>query len=191
MISRIDHVSVAVKDYKRASDFFAKVLGSVPGASGTSESQGFFWEILSAGDLSRLELLTPSGDDSFLESFLSDRTEGGVHHITFETPDIIKVKENLEHHKIPYFGFNVENPSWKELFIHPRDAFGVLIQIAEFKPDDWLNPSLTFQKGKRWTAEKTAHCSKLAFQHPGGGKAEIDLSRSEVEQLICDLTKML
>ncbi len=191
MISRIDHVSVAVNDYKRATDFFAKVLGSVPGASGTNEKLGFFWEILSTGDLSRLEILTPSGDDSFLGSFLSDKTDGGVHHITFETTDIIKVKENLEHHKIPYFGFNVENPSWKELFIHPRDAFGVLIQIAEFTPDDWLNPSLTFQKDKRWVAEKTANGSRLVFQHPGGGKAEIDLSRSEVKQLICDLKKIL
>lgn len=191
MISRIDHVSVAVRDYNLAAEFFAKLLGSVPGASGESENKGFFWEILSTGDLSRLELLTPSGTGSFLDSFLSNKKEGGVHHITFETPDIFKMKENLENHKIPYFGFNVENPSWKELFIHPRDAFGVLIQIAEFTPDEWLNPSLIFQNGKRWATQKTKHCSRLAFQHPGGGKVEIDLSRSEVEQLICDLKELL
>jgi catechol 2,3-dioxygenase-like lactoylglutathione lyase family enzyme len=76
MISRIDHVSVAVKDYKRATDFFAKVLGSVPGASGTNEKQGFFGEILSTGDLSRLEILTPAGDDSFLGPFLLGKTDG-------------------------------------------------------------------------------------------------------------------
>ncbi|MBW2196957.1 MAG: hypothetical protein JRF58_03670 [Deltaproteobacteria bacterium] len=46
--------------------------------------------------------------------------------------------QKLEDHNIPYFGYNEYADFWKEIFIHPKDAFGVLIQIAEFDPDDWL-----------------------------------------------------
>ncbi|SDO79272.1 VOC family protein [Desulforhopalus singaporensis] len=191
MISRIDHISIAVKDYRRGLEFFTKVFGGVPGASGTSEELGFFWQLLSTGDLSRMELLTPSGKNSFLDSFLLDKKEGAVHHITFETPDIYKMKERLDNHQIPYFGFNAENPSWKELFIHPRDSFGVLIQIAEFTPDEWLAPALTMPKGPKWAVQKKQNCSTLELRHPGGGKTELDLCRSEVEQLIDDLKKLL
>jgi len=191
MISRLDHVSIAVKDYSRASEFFTKILGCVPGASDTEKDLGFFWEILSAGDLSRLELLTPAGDDSFLTPFLSDKKAGGVHHITFETSDLYAVKENLEKHNVPYFGFSTDKPGWQELFIHPRDAFGVLVQIAQFSPDEWLDSSLIFKKGARWSTEKTDDGGRLSIQHPGGGKADITLSRLEVERLIKDLNALL
>jgi methylmalonyl-CoA/ethylmalonyl-CoA epimerase len=65
-----------------------------------------------------------------------------VHHITLQTPDIQQAKAFLEKNGIPYFGDN-EYPTsyWKEIFIHPRHAFGVLIQIAEFHPENgWPGP---------------------------------------------------
>ncbi|MGE0085266.1 MAG: VOC family protein [Desulfococcaceae bacterium] len=190
MISRIDHVSLAVSDSQKAMDFFQKLLGAVPGASGSDDRMKYSWQILSAGDLSRLEILTPAGTGSFLDSFLKNRS-GGVHHITFETPDILAAKKRLEELKIPYFGFRDSDPAWKELFIHPRDAFGVLIQLAEFRPDEWLAPSVVFPRGKRWKAEKKADSISLTLAHPGGGKAVLEFSPSEVRKFISDLEKLV
>jgi len=34
LISRIDHVSVAVRDYEKAEHFFRIILGGIPGARG-------------------------------------------------------------------------------------------------------------------------------------------------------------
>ena len=31
-------------------------------------------------------------------------------------------------------------PNWKEMYVHPKHAFGTLIQFAEFNPLDWINP---------------------------------------------------
>ena len=113
-----------------------------------------------------------------------------MHHITFETSDLKRVRENLEQHNIPYFGYNDENSSWKELFIHPRDAYGVLIQIAEFSPGEWLDPLLNHPSGVKWSVEKTDQGGKLSISHPGGGKAELDLTRAEIRQLVDDLNAL-
>ncbi|MEZ4527610.1 MAG: VOC family protein [Desulfobacterales bacterium] len=190
MISRIDHVSIAVSDSQKALDFLQKLMGVIPGASGSDNHLKYSWQILSAGDLSRLEILTPTGSGSFLNNFLKNKA-GGVHHITFETPDILAAKKRLEELKIPYFGFRDSDPAWKELFIHPKDAFGVLIQLAEFRPDEWLAPSVTLPRGKRWEAEKKTDGIALTLAHPGGGKAVLKFTPSEIRELIRDLEKLI
>lgn len=189
-ISRIDHVSIAVQDPEKAEDFFVRILGAIPGAEADDESLGFNWKIFSMGDLTRIEIISPMGEKSFLDGFLKYR-DGGVHHITLETPDIRKMKEILEKENVPYFGY-AEYPGgwWKELFIHPRDAFGVLIQIAQFDPDSMLGPEARLESEKQWEVRKNSAGASLTMRHPGGGKTEYSLSRDEINMLIDDLEKL-
>ncbi|HON39101.1 MAG: VOC family protein [Desulfomonilia bacterium] len=186
MILRIDHVALAVKDYEKALAFFTKLLGAVPGAYAEDGSMKYLWQICSLGDLSRFELLTPTGDGSFLDGFLENR-QGGIHHVTMQTPDINRARQILEENGIPYFGFHDYGPVWKELFIHPRDAFGMLIQIAEFQPDDWLPPQKKMPEGKKWLLRKKGAGADLTFAHPGGGTVTIELSPQEIERLADEL----
>ena len=191
MISRIDHVSIAVGDEKSARHFFQNVLGAISGFGDVDQDLKFDWNIYSLGDLSRLEILTPSGDGSFLDNFLKKKA-GGVHHITMQTPDIDEAKRTLEEHNIPYFGYNeYEDFYWKEIFIHPKDAFGVLIQIAEFRPDEWLDPSIIFPEGKKWAVEKGDGGVELTMAHPGGGKVRLEYSKADIKKLIHDLEQAL
>lgn len=187
MISRIDHISIAVKDYEKALYFFRDILGAISGTSAEDHDGKYRWEIFSFGDLSRLELICPTHEGGFLNNFFKKRKLGGLHHITLQTPDISKAKKKLKDNNISYFGYNEYGDYWKEIFIHPKDAFGVLIQIAEFTPDDWLNTSVAFPKGQKWLVETTDKGCTLSFAHPGGGKVHIELTRAEVKQLINDL----
>jgi methylmalonyl-CoA/ethylmalonyl-CoA epimerase len=191
MILRIDHVSMAVRDYDKAEQFFRTVLGLVPGVSATDPHTKYFWQIFSVGDLSRFELIRPTGPGSFLDNFLSDK-QGGVHHITVQASDIRKVKENLDKNGIPYFGYN-EYPGgvWKELFIHPKYAFGVLIQIAEFEADDWISDDVKLPGKKRWEVEHGEGGIRLNLSHPGGGTMKMELSRDEARALLADLRDKL
>lgn len=182
MISRIDHVSLAVEDFAQAEKFFRSVLGAVPGSEGDDPGLKFFWKIFSLGDLSRLEIMKPTGKGSFLEGFLAKRG-GGVHHITLQTPSIARAKESLTQKGIPYFGYKEHGDYWKELFIHPRDAFGVLIQIAEFRAPEWLNDSVNLKEGNKWLVEGEENAFRICVAHPGGGTAAVDLSREELTQL--------
>ena len=188
MISRIDHVSIAVKDYEKAFDFFHNVLGAVPGKEGVEDDLKFYFRVFSLGDLTRIEIIKPSGEGSFLDKFLSNKKDGGVHHITLEAPDIRAVKKMLDEKKIPYFGYNEERSDWKELFIHPKDAFGILIQIAEFEPNDYLDRSVKFPEGRKWAIEKNEDGAVIDFAHPGGGKVQIKFSKEDLKKLSGELT---
>jgi hypothetical protein len=48
--------------------------------------------------------------------------------------------QRLQKKGIPTFGLSEPFPSWKEFYIHPKHAFGALIQFAEFNPLDWVEP---------------------------------------------------
>ena len=73
MISRIDHVSIAVKDQEKAEHFFRDILGAIAGAGAGDPATKFFWQIFSLGDLSRLEIISPTGEGSFLDGFLAEQ----------------------------------------------------------------------------------------------------------------------
>jgi len=190
MITRIDHVSLAVKDYEGAVEFYTKILGAISQYNGTDNNLKYYWETFALGDLSRLEIIKPTGKGSFLENFL-DKRGNGIHHLVLQTPNIEMAKKVLENNNIPYFGFNNYGDAWKELFVHPKDAFGVLLQIAEFKAKDWLDPSWGMPKDEKWSIMKNDENYLLTFAHPGGGKVKINLEREEVTKLIHDLQKIL
>lgn len=191
MISRIDHVSIAVKDQEKAAHFFQDILGAVRGTYAADPATKYLWQLFSLGDLSRLEIISPTGEGSFLDGFLKSR-EAGVHHITLQTPDIKAAMAHLEAHGVPFFGYN-EYPGgvWTEIFIHPRHAFGVLIQIAQFKSDDWLPEQVKFPAGTRWQVEKTQTGATLTFAHPGGGKVALEMDRKALQQLTTALENAL
>jgi len=187
----LNHVSIAVKDQEKAEHFFRDILGAVAGAKAADPVTKFFWQLFSLGDLSRLEIISPTDSGSFLDGFLATR-EAGVHHITLQTPDIHEAMAHLKTNGIPFFGYN-EYPEgiWKEIFIHPRHAFGVLIQIAQFEADDWLSEQVKFPQGTKWQVEKTPTGATLVFAHPGGGKVSLEMDRGELSQLMAAVENAL
>lgn len=190
MILRIDHVSLAVKDYKGAVEFFTKILGASSQYNGTDNNLKYYWETFALGDLSRFEIIKPTAEGSFLENFLKNK-KGGIHHLVLQTPDIEMTKNILEKNNISYFGYQNYGERWKELFIHPKDAFGVLLQIGEFKATDWLSPSYSLPEGKKWLVDKDNNKINLTIAHPGGGKVKVSLNREEVKKLIRDLKNII
>ena len=190
MILRIDHVSLAVKDYDGAVEFFTKILGATSQYNGTDNNLKYYWETFAMGDLSRFEIIKPTAEGSFLENFLKNK-EGGIHHLVLQTPDIEMTKDTLEKNNIPYFGYQDYGERWKELFIHPKHAFGVLLQIGEFKSTDWLSPSYSLPEGQKWLVDKDSNKINLTIAHPGGGKVKVGLEREEVKKLISDLKNII
>ncbi len=187
MFSRIDHISIAVKDYQKARRFFQEILGAVPGAGAENYDEKIFWQIFSLGDLSRLELIYPTEQGGLLDKFLEQKKDGGVHHLTLQTPDIRQAKKVLNNYNIPYFGDNEYDGVWKEIFIHPKNAFGVLIQIAQCNPDDWLDKSVKFPKGQKWSVSQKEKGCTLSLSHPGGGKVNVELTSEEIKALVREL----
>ena len=139
MIRRIDHVSIAVRDLETAKRFFCGILGGRELYTATEAGEGFRWTAIGLGSSCALEIIDPAGEDSFLHRFL-DRRGDGAHHITFQVNHLEGARTTLEARGVPTFGYNDADPNWTYFYVHPRHAFGVLLQFAEFEPELWVPP---------------------------------------------------
>jgi methylmalonyl-CoA/ethylmalonyl-CoA epimerase len=125
-----DHVAVAVRRIADAGRLVEELLGGVPADHG--EGRGFtFRQWTFPGGT--VELLEPRGEESFLDRFLDARGEG-LHHITFKVHDLPGWATRLRAAGYQVVGENYDNPEWREIFVHPKSAHGVLIQLAETLP---------------------------------------------------------
>lgn len=126
----LDHVAVGARALDDGWDLFGGLLGGRWAYGG--DSRGFWWGQLQYSDGPKVELLTPTGgpDSAFLERFLADRGPG-VHHLNFIVPSIGATLEQLRDLGVEPVGVRLEDPRWKEAFLHPRDAYGTVIQVAQ------------------------------------------------------------
>lgn len=125
----MDHVAIAVRDMRSSIPFVTDVLGARFLFAGDQPEAAFRWAQFSFSNGGKVELVTPSGE-GFVSRFL-ERNGEGIHHLTLKVPDIGSALTHLEEAGTPVFGVSIERQGWKEAFIHPRDAHGTLIQVAE------------------------------------------------------------
>jgi methylmalonyl-CoA/ethylmalonyl-CoA epimerase len=125
----LDHVAVAVRDLSAAARLFRDVLGGefLMGSEIEHQSFRFVQYRLPAGG--KFELVTPMAE-GFVSRFLERRGEG-VHHVTLRVERIEEQIERLRAGGVNLTLVNLSNPHWKEAFIHPSNAQGVLVQLAE------------------------------------------------------------
>lgn len=87
------------------------------------------------------EIITPRGEESFIERFL-EKNGPTVHHVTFEVADWDAAMQACEHHGIETFDSNegtTDGAAWRDTFIHPRLTGGVLVQLfCEERPGVWV-----------------------------------------------------
>jgi catechol 2,3-dioxygenase-like lactoylglutathione lyase family enzyme len=128
----LDHVAVGVARIADAAPFVAGVLGGREHGGGPSPGFRFFqWSFADGG---RLEVLEPSGPpDGFLHRFL-ERRGPGVHHVTFKVPSLAAAAERARDAGYDVVGWSDDDPYWKECFLHPKQAQGVVVQLAEEHP---------------------------------------------------------
>jgi len=130
MADRLDHVSVATRKIAAMVPLIRDVLGARYLMGGTEAAQGFRWAQFQFPGGGVVELLEPVGSEGFLQDFLRDRGEG-LHHVTLRVRDIEARTRELENLGWRPVKPNFDNPAWKEVFLHPRETHGVLIQLAE------------------------------------------------------------
>ena len=139
-VKKIERVALAVPNLEEAQHFFETWFGAKFAPEELIEDMGIRYRPFEIGE-SRMELLEPTRDDSPVAKFLKKNGGPGVHHITFEVDDLDAAIADLEQRggRIAYRhtygeGVTFEGKVWREAFVHPRDAFGVLIHLAEKKP---------------------------------------------------------
>jgi methylmalonyl-CoA/ethylmalonyl-CoA epimerase len=131
-IERFDHVSIAVRDIRSAAPL-ATLMGGTFFDGGLNHVGDFRWVqwVLPGGKLEMIEPVDPGDAHNFLVRFLEERGEG-VHHVTFKVTDIEKAVDRARVLGFDVIGLDLSYEFWKEAFVHPKGAHGVLVQLAEW-----------------------------------------------------------
>lgn len=136
VVERFDHVSIAVRSFDGAASLLA-LMGAVPFDGGISESGRFEWQQFRLPGQGTLELIAPLDVDDtghFINQFIAERGEG-LHHLTFKVRNLNDAVAEAQRLGFTVVGFDDSDPEWKEAFVHPKSANGVLVQLAEFHAD--------------------------------------------------------
>lgn len=140
-----DHVAMAVPRIVDALPLYRDLLGG---------------EFFTGGDNPRLryrgvqlkypggkvEILEPLAGSSFLDSFFAKRPIGGLHHVTYLVPDLRAAISAAEEAGYAVHGEHTDDQRWQEVFVHPKQANGLLLQLAQTGPGYGADP---------WTLEDT------------------------------------
>jgi methylmalonyl-CoA/ethylmalonyl-CoA epimerase len=130
MTAVLDHLAIGTSALADGWDLFGGVLGGTWAYGG--DSPGYWWGQLQFAAGPKIELLTPTGgpDAAFLERFLAARG-AGPHHFNFLVTDIETALARFRASGLEPVGVNLANPYWREAFLHPRSAHGIVIQVAQ------------------------------------------------------------
>ena len=136
--AKLDHIAFGVPDIGPVAELLAGHLGGRERGSGPGGGFVFWqWEFAGGG---AIEVIVPEGPDGFLHRFIAARG-AGPHHVTFKVPDIHDALDRARAHGYEPVGFDDRFPGWKEAFLHPKQAQGIVVQFAESHPEledgDW------------------------------------------------------
>jgi methylmalonyl-CoA/ethylmalonyl-CoA epimerase len=131
VLTEIDHVAIAVRDLEAAISYYRDTYGVDVDHREVVESDGVEEALLKVAD-SYVQLLTPVSDDSPVAKYLEQRGEG-LHHIAYRVDScadaLARVK--AEGHRVIDEAPRPGSRGTTVAFVHPKTAFGTLIELVE------------------------------------------------------------
>lgn len=137
MIGRLNHVAIAVPDLGAAAARYRDTLGAAVSAPRHLPEHGVT-VVFVALENSKVELMTPLGENSPIAAFLGRHPDGGIHHLCFEVPDLAAAAARLVASGARILGDGKPRTGahgLPVLFLHPKDFDGTLIELEEVKPE--------------------------------------------------------
>ena len=130
MITRIDHIGIAVKSIEDALKLYTDALGLEVKDIEIVEAQKVRTAIIPVGE-SKIELLESTDPDGVIARYIEKRGEG-LHHLALAVSDIEQALDDLQSKEVPLID---EKPrdgveDSRIAFLHPKAA-GVLIELVE------------------------------------------------------------
>ena len=133
MLTRLDHVGLAVHDLDEALAFYARTFDVQVVHVEVNEEQGVREAMLEVGSSGAcIQLLAPLRPDSPIGKFL-DRSGPGIQQVAFEVDDVDAASTELRARgvRLLYDVAKRGTSGSRVNFVHPKDALGVLIELVE------------------------------------------------------------
>jgi methylmalonyl-CoA/ethylmalonyl-CoA epimerase len=130
MITRIDHLGIAVRSLDTAIAYYEKALGLKCEHREEVPSQKVRTAFFSVGDV-HLELLEPTSPESPVAKFIEKNGEG-VHHVAFATTDIDAQLQQAADGGVKLINEKpcVGAAGKLVAFLHPKSTYGVLTEFC-------------------------------------------------------------
>ena len=136
MLTRIDHVGLAVRDLDQAIAFYARTFDVQVVHEEVNEEQGVREAMLAVGDSgSCIQLLAPLRPDSPIGKFL-ERSGEGIQQVAYGVDAIDAVTADLRGRgvRLLYDEPKRGTAGSRVNFVHPKDAMGVLVELVQAAP---------------------------------------------------------
>ena len=134
MITKIDHLGIAVRSIEEAAKYYEGALGLKCSGREEVPSQKVRTAFYAVGE-TNIELLEPTSPDSTIAKFLAEKGEG-IHHVAFATDQITHQLAGAKAagirliHEVPFTGAHDKLVA----FLHPKATFGVLTEFCTSAP---------------------------------------------------------
>jgi len=131
MITKVDHIAVAVRDLERALVPYREALGLTPSEIEDVPDQEVRIAFLPIGQ-TEIELLEPTSDDTGVARFIQKRGEG-LHHICLQVDDLETTLASLKAQGVQLIDEEPRDGGQGKriAFVHPRSMGGVLLELTE------------------------------------------------------------
>lgn len=136
LLTRIDHVGIAVADLDAAKLFYESAFGLTVVHEEVNEEQGVREAMLAVGDSgSCLQLLAPLNADSTIAKFL-DRSGPGIQQVAYGVDDVVAAADRLRKAGVRMLYDKPRRGTAGSLvnFAHPKDCGGVLVELVQAAP---------------------------------------------------------
>jgi methylmalonyl-CoA/ethylmalonyl-CoA epimerase len=136
MLTRIDHVGLAVRDLDAAIAFYERTFDMRVVHQEVNEEQGVREAMLAVGDSgSCIQLLAPLTPDSTIAKFL-DRSGEGIQQVAYGVDDIDAASAELRSRgvRLLYDEPRRGTAGSRVNFVHPKDVGGVLVELVQAAP---------------------------------------------------------
>jgi methylmalonyl-CoA/ethylmalonyl-CoA epimerase len=134
MITKIDHLGIAVPSLDAAVPYYEKALGLKCDRREEVASQKVRTAFFTVGDV-HLELLEPTSPESPIAKYLEKNPAGGIHHIAFGTDDVQSQLREAAAAGVKLINEKPFDGAGGKLvaFLHPKSTFGVLTEFCMTK----------------------------------------------------------
>ncbi len=131
MILKVEHIGIAVKEMTSANKLFESLLGIANYKMEEVQSESVSTSFFKTGE-TKIELLQSTDESGPIAKFIEKKGQG-MHHIAFETDNIIAEMQRLKD-----LGFELLSDQPKKgadnkliCFIHPKSTNGVLVELCQ------------------------------------------------------------
>jgi methylmalonyl-CoA/ethylmalonyl-CoA epimerase len=132
MITRIDHLGVAVKNLEEAIRFYEDVLNLPVGER--EEHHGFKIAFVQVGN-TEIELLEDTTPDGVIAQYIAQRGEG-IQHVAFAVENVVEALQSLQARGVRLIDTVPRQGARgaRIAFLHPKTTGGVLMELCERHP---------------------------------------------------------